>query len=171
MGFTLRNKVIGLYGFGKIARETAKIAKHGFGMDVIFYDPFVDENCDEWRKVESLEQLFREARVVSIHTLLSDHTKNSVNADILKHAKGVILINTARGPIVNTEDALRALDEGKLSGIGADVAGDNDSYANLPVRDDIVFTQHTGFFTEEAVASIIRQTFENLHNPRIENVL
>jgi D-lactate dehydrogenase len=171
MGITLRGKTLGLYGFGQIGQIVAKIASGGFDMNVKYFDPHTDLHSDKYHKVETLEELFESSDVISIHVPLIPPTAGSVNKSLLTHAKGAYLINTSRGNIVNTEDCLEALDNGSLSGLGFDVAGDNDSYSLLPVRDNIVFTQHTAFFTDDAVKSILLQTFESITTPNEKNIL
>jgi D-lactate dehydrogenase len=171
MGMTLRGKAIGFYGFGQIGQMTAKIAKYGFGMEVLYFDPYIDAKNEYFVKVNSLSELFEKSDIVSVHAPLMEKTANTVNKDILSHANGVILINTARGQIINTNDALEALLNGNLLALGFDVVGENDSYKDLPVQDNIILTQHTAFFTEEAIESILRQTFENVISPKSENII
>lgn len=170
MGFCLRGKTIGFYGLGKTGRIAASIAKHGFGMNVLFFDPHVQSEDSEYQKVEALEDLFCDSNIVSVHVPLTDETRQSVNKKVLAFGHNVTLINISRGGVVNTQDCLEALEKEYLSGIGFDVVGNNDSYKNLPVQDNIVLTQHTAFFTREGIESIIRQTFENITNLRPENV-
>ncbi len=171
MGFTLKGKTIGFYGFGHIGQMTAKIAKYGFDMNILYFDPFTTSDNLDYRKVENLEELFSKSNIISIHTLLNDETRRSINSKYFSLAKDLILINTARGPIVDTKDALEALQNGHLAGLGLDVVEEDDSYCNLPYLDNVVLTQHTAFFTDEAVESILRQTFENIKNPAQQNIV
>lgn len=184
MGMSLKGKVFGIYGMGKIGRAVAHIAKYGFGMDVRFYDPHLEKSflgnssssalsqlLKEYTRVDELKDLFSICSVLSIHTSLNDDTRGKITSDYLTLSKGLILINTARGEIVNLNDCIKALDKGNLIGLGLDVAGVDDSYELIPERDDIIFTQHTAYFTKDSVKRILEQTFSNIFSPIEENIL
>jgi lactate dehydrogenase-like 2-hydroxyacid dehydrogenase len=145
------------------------IAKHGFGMNVIYFDQYSKHTDSNFTPVNSLEELFLKSDIVSIHVSLSEETKCIIDKKYLNLKKNLILINTARGGIVNTVDCLEALQNGNLSGIGFDVVRNDDSYKNFPIQDNIVFTQHTAFMTKEAIAEIMRQTFGNIYGLKPEN--
>jgi len=116
----LFHKTLGLIGAGAIATEVAKRAE-AFGMKVIAYDPFLDGHPIAEMK-NTLEDLFAEADVISLHTPLTDQTKGIINAASIARMKdGVILINTARGKCVVEEDVAEALKSGKMRAYGADV--------------------------------------------------
>ncbi len=170
MGTCLYGKTIGIYGYGKIGQAVAHIAKNGFGMNVIFFDPYFKQT-DENLKVDSLESLFTMSNIISVNTILNDETRGSINKNIINCGDKIVLINTSRGGVVNTNDVIEALNNGKLSGVGFDVVDEDDSYKNLPVLDNIVFTQHTAFLTEESIESILLQTFENIDSPRSCNII
>lgn len=174
MGTTLAGKTLGLYGIGKIGAVVAQIAQ-GFGMQVQFFDKFVD-SFDQAQKVTSLAELFGVSDVVSIHVPLTDETKYSVSAEILTGAKpGLVLINTSRGDIVDSNAVIAALDAGKLSGMGVDVwdsGQQDDLFDERLLRDNVIQTHHIAFFTAEAVMSILKQTIDSLAgNPAEANVL
>ncbi len=164
MGFTLHGKRIGLYGVGRIGSVMAKIAD-GFGMQVGFYDKFVDK-IPAATKLNSLPDLFSLCDVVSIHVPLTAETKQSVNWEIISKAKpGLILINTARGDIVDSKAVIKGLDQGILGGLGADVWDSgkvDDLFDPRLFRDNVIQTHHVAFFTYEAVAEILQQTIANL---------
>lgn len=115
----LKGKVIGLVGFGKIAKEVAQIAL-AFGMKVIFHNRSHVSmlNCEQ----VSLDDLYRNADYVSLHVPYSEETHHMINAESLNKMKnGAVLINTARGALIHDEDLLNALNSNKLAAAGLDV--------------------------------------------------
>lgn len=124
IGSDLSGKTIGLVGVGDIGGRVAKILSKGFGCNIIYHDIVsnaVLEKEDSARFVE-LEELFREADVVSIHTPLLPTTKHLVNADVLRTMKPTaLLINTSRGPVIDEIALVEALKEKRIAGAGLDV--------------------------------------------------
>lgn len=152
-GLELTNKKVGIMGFGRIGQIVAKRLQ-GFEVDITYFDPMVTStdipNCT---RTESLEELFSENDIVTIHTPLLDATKNSVNYNLLsKMQPNAILINCARGGIVVEEDLLKALQEKRFRAAGFDV------FATEPLPEDsalrglnnLIMTPHLGASTEEA---------------------
>ncbi len=122
-GVQLYRKVLGLLGFGRIARLVAKRAK-GFDMDVIAHDPYVSEEVAQQHgvKLVDLDQLFAAADVISLHTSLSPETENIIDAEHLSACKdGVILINPSRGKLVDEAALAAALRAGKVKAAAVDV--------------------------------------------------
>lgn len=118
----LSGKTWGIIGMGNIGRSVAKIAE-AFGCKVIFYSASGNSTCTDYERVE-LETLLKESDVLSIHCPLSDRTRNLINRDTLKLMKrNAILINVARGPVVNDADLAEALNNGTIAGAGLDVLG------------------------------------------------
>jgi len=117
IGTELFGKTIGIVGYGKIGRHVGIIAK-GFGMKILFFDPYVENvegKCD-------MDTLLRESDVVTLHCLLNEETKGMLNYEKFKMMKrNAVLINCSRGPIVNDEDLVRALEEGEILAAGLDV--------------------------------------------------
>jgi D-lactate dehydrogenase len=172
MGFLLHGKTLGIYGYGHIGQAVAQIARNGFGMKIKFYDPFVNEHTND-EPVENLEQLFSESDVVTVHSVLNDETRNSVNKNLFANVKDpFMLINAARGGILKSEDIIDLLDDGTISFLGVDVWGDDDKFDERLLRDNVIQTDHVAFFTEEAVKAIINQTLESWSgNPLEENIV
>ena len=172
MGFVLKNKTLGLYGYGNIAREVAKIARDGFGMKVVFFDPYVSFS-DLDTKIETLSELFSVSNIVSIHVPLNQETRYSVNASVFENIKSenFTLINTARGEIVKSDDLVEFLNNGKIKYFGTDVWGDDDKFDVRLLTENTFQADHVAFLTEEAVLSILSQTKESIENPRTENIL
>lgn len=118
----LSGKTWGIIGMGNIGRSVAKIAE-AFGYKVIFYSASGNSTCTDYERVD-LDTLLKESDVLSIHCPLSDRTRNLINRDTLKlMKKSAILINVARGPVVNDADLAEALNNGTIAGAGLDVLG------------------------------------------------
>ncbi|MGE1560912.1 hydroxyacid dehydrogenase [Pantoea septica] len=110
----LEGRTLGLVGLGAIGARVARIG-NAFGMKVLAYDPFAKSFPEGCRSV-SLETLLQSADVISLHCPLTDETRDMINRDTLARCKkGAILVNTARGGLINDEDLLRALNDGTLS--------------------------------------------------------
>ena len=115
MGFDMYGKTAGIIGTGKIARELIRILK-GFGMKVLAYDIFPDAEYAAQAQVEyvTLDELYRRADIISLHCPLTAETENMIRREtIAKMKKGVIIINTARGKIINDTDLANALSSGR----------------------------------------------------------
>lgn len=162
VGEELPGKILGLVGFGRIAREVAVRAK-SFGMRIKVYDPFVTGDFAKSLEVEtagSLDEVLSASDIVSLHLPLNDSTKNLINKDALaKMKKGACLINAARGPIVNERDLAEAVGGGR-------VRAAVDVFAKEPPEDftlidaaDVV-TPHLGASTQEAQVKIAREIAE-----------
>ncbi len=123
-GFDLKGKTLGVVGTGNIGRCVIRIA-HGFQMKILAFDPYSNQDLTKELKfqyLKSLEELLTQSDIVTLHLPLNTQTKHLINRDnIYKMKKGALLINTARGGIVETEALLKALKEGHLAGAGLDV--------------------------------------------------
>ncbi|MET1159887.1 MAG: D-2-hydroxyacid dehydrogenase [Thermoprotei archaeon] len=156
MGFELRGKTLGIIGMGRIGRAVARIAYHGFGMKILYYDVYraPREFEEEVRaRYVDLETLLRESDIVSIHVPLTPETKHLINEERLKlMKKNAILINTARGAVVNTNALIKALKEGWIAGAGLDVYEEEPLPPDHPLLklDNVVLTPHIGASTYEA---------------------
>lgn len=183
-GFDLKDKTIGIIGGGRIGLHVARIAK-SFGMHVRVYDIRQDEFLAELInfKYVSLEELLKTSDIVSLHVPLNKYTEHIINEDSLKlFKKGALLINTARGGLVDTDALLKALDNKTLSGAGLDVIEGEEllveeNIFNSPIEkaaklivsskklldnENVVLTPHNAFNSIEAVNRIIDTTIENL---------
>ncbi|MDQ6985982.1 MAG: 2-hydroxyacid dehydrogenase [Candidatus Dojkabacteria bacterium] len=136
MGVLLKGKTLGLYGYGKIGRETARIARNGFGMKVAYFDAYYNVESEDMR-VYSLDSLVKISDVLSVHVPLTNETKDSVNENTLKNAKNpLILINTSRGGILKNDDIIKLHKNGVISHISVDVWGDSDEWDNNLLGDN-----------------------------------
>lgn len=156
-GNEVSGKTLGLIGGGQIAQLTAKIMVNAFNARVLVYDPFLDETkCAElgYEKVDDLKVLFENSDFVSIHVPLLDSTKHMVNKDVLDCAKnGLMLVNTARGGIVDETDLYNALVSGKLKAAAMDVFEQQPPKTDNPLLslDNFIGTIHIGGSTAEAL--------------------
>ena len=180
VGFDIHHKTVGIIGMGKIGTAFAKIMK-GFGCRLLAYDLIEDKKIIQETGIvyASLEEVCLHADIISIHCPLNSFTKYLFNELVFEHMKkGMILINTARGAIINTEHLLKALDNGTIAGAGLDVYEfekkifgkdhktiriNDDLYARLRSYPTVLITGHQAFLTAEALQGIAKTTFENLN--------
>ena len=179
IGFDLHGKTVGIVGTGKVGAAFANIM-HGFGCRVLGYD--IIRNTELIRETKmvytSFEQVCRSADIISVHCPLNEVTKYLFNKDSFSVMKeGVLLINTARGGIVNTQDLIDALDSGMVGGAGLDVYEfekpiffcdhttsqiKDQLFERLRRHPNVLLTGHQAFLTNEALASIAGTTIDNL---------
>jgi D-3-phosphoglycerate dehydrogenase / 2-oxoglutarate reductase len=163
IGRELRGQTLGLVGFGRIPRLLAGCGR-ALGMHVAAHDPFVDAAAfpPDVAAVASLPELLAGSDIVSLHAPLSDATHHLIDAEALSHMRvGAILVNTARGGLVDLDALSAALDSGQLSGAGLDVTDPEPLPAAHPLlrRDDVVITPHIAAATEQAKRRIFRSAF------------
>ena len=151
----LAGRVLGLVGFGNIPRALAPKAK-AFGLRVVTHDPYVSQQALAAAGVESVsfDRLLEISDFVSIHAPLMPATRGLFNAEVFRKMKtGALLINTARGPLVDEAALVSALDSGRLGGAALDVVAveplPKDS--RLIGRDNVILTPHTAFYSVEAL--------------------
>jgi D-3-phosphoglycerate dehydrogenase/C-terminal binding protein len=120
----LRDATFGIVGLGRIGLAAARRAA-GFDMKIVFYDPYLSNGVElstGYARVHSLAELFAVSDVVSIHAPLNEETRGLIGAKVFDHAKkGLVLVNTARGPIVDLDALAVALKDGRVAGAGLDV--------------------------------------------------
>lgn len=150
----LQGLTIGLLGFGKIPRRLATLMQ-GFGCELLAHDPYLDGNIVRSHNVEPVEYqaLLSRSDVLSIHTPRTDETENMVDAaalDLL--SDDAIVVNTARGPILDTNALLAALEADTIGFAGLDVTDPEPLPANHPLyrRDDVLVTPHVAWYSEES---------------------
>ena len=162
----LDGKILGLVGFGRIARRVAAMCE-GIGMRVTTYDPFLHEAGvpPTVTRVASLEALLRGADVISIHVPLDDASRAMFKADQFRLMKpGAVFVNTARGGLVDGDALLEALESGHLFGAGLDVTDPEPLPPGHPLldRDDVVVTPHVASATADSRVRIFRAAFEQV---------
>ena len=182
-GFDLFGKTIGLIGVGAIGHHVARIAQ-GFGMNVIGYD--LQETYQDI-EYKDLNDVLKTADILSIHIPATAKTKNMISTDAFNKMKdGVVLINTARGSIIDIKALLSALESGKVCGAGLDVLPEepllreeaellsnifskNNDLETLILdhalahHKNVIITPHSAFYTKEAVKKIIETTDHNIN--------
>jgi D-3-phosphoglycerate dehydrogenase len=153
----LRGSVLGLAGFGRIPQLVAPKAK-AFGIRVVAYDPFVPDEAFTQAGVErvDLPTLLATSDYVSVHTPLTPETKHLFNRDTFGRMKrGVYLVNTARGPIIDEAALADALDAGQVAGAALDVMTQEPPPSSpLFGRDNVIITPHTSFYSEESLVEL-----------------
>lgn len=149
-----RELTLGILGLGRIGKRMAHIARECFG-DVIACDPYlIDGDFPPYVARVDLETLFARADLVSLHVPLTAETRGIVNADLLARMKpGAMLVNTARGAVVNLPDLLAALDAGRLERAALDVLPEEPPPAGAAVlaHPRLLLTPHTAFYSEASV--------------------
>jgi len=163
-GIELFGKTLGVIGTGRIGMHCVRIAK-GFGMRVIAHDVYQNEAAAQDLDFNylPLEELLAESDFVSLNVALTENTHHLINADRLAQMKkGAILVNTARGAVVDTQALIDALRSGHLGGAGLDVLEDERDVHYDFGSLNVVVTPHLGWYTDGAVARILKITFEIL---------
>jgi D-lactate dehydrogenase len=178
LGFNLKGKKIAVIGTGKIGAAFARILL-GFGCEVHAFDLMVDKALEEEGVIyQSLVAVIQEADIISLHCPLNEQTKHMVNPDFIAHAKkGVMLINTSRGGLIDTKAVIEGLKTGQIGYLGIDVYEQEEKlfFKDLSteiIKDDVLqrlmsfpnvlITAHQAFFTKEAMDQIATTTLENL---------
>ena len=174
-GFDFHGKTVGVVGTGKIGRIFINIC-NGFGMKVLAYDKF--PSADVNAEYVTLDELFASSDIISLHCPLTDETRHLVNADtVAKMKKGVIIVNTSRGALIDTEALIVGIKSRKVGAACLDVyeeesdvffndfSGhiiDDDTLARLISMPNVIVTSHQAFLTEEALSNIAETTTENI---------
>ena len=162
-GIELEGKVLGLVGYGRIARHVARIAR-GIGMDVVAFDPYVDATTTgDVSFVASLHELLGVADVVSVHVPLTDDSRGMIGRDEFAAMKpGTVFINTARGGVVDQDALLAALEAGRLFGAGLDVTDPEPLPADHPLagRSDVIVTPHIASGTIEGKVRMLQMAVD-----------
>ena len=174
-GFDLYQKTVGVIGTGKIGQAFINICK-GFGMNILAYDPYPNNNLDI--KYVTLEEIYKNSDVISLHCPLTDQTKHIINEIALNMMKpNTVIINTSRGALIDSKALLYALHDKKIKAAGLDVYEEEsdlffEDNSGEIVHDDIlsllislpnvIITSHQGYLTEEALENIANVTLKNL---------
>lgn len=174
-GFDLHGKTVGVVGTGRIGQAFINICK-GFGMKVLCYDKFPADIDDV--TYTTLDELFRKSDIISLHCPLNDETKHLINAnsiDMMK--KGVVILNTSRGALIDTEALIEGIKARKVGAACLDVyeeesdiffqdfSGhivDDDKLARLISMPNVIVTSHQAFLTKEALNNIAETTCNNI---------
>lgn len=178
VGQELKNKKLGLVGFGKVGKEVALRAK-AFEMEIQIYDPYVSDEIisASGAKATNLNNLLKEVDYLSLHMPLNDDTRQIINSKSIALMKdGVKIINCARGGLIDEKALVKALKSGKIKGAGLDVF-ENEPPEGSPLLkfDNVILTPHLGASTEEAKVGVslgaCRQVGDFLLHNKAENAL
>jgi D-lactate dehydrogenase len=179
LGFDLHGKTVGIIGMGQIGTVVAKIL-NGFGCHVLVSNPHPDLSDERELDVHfvSLEELFRESDIITLHCPLTPETCHLINEPAISQMKqGVMLINTSRGGIVDTQALITGLKSGKIGYLGLDVYEEeanlffedlsckvipDDTFSRLLTFPNVIVTGHQAFFTQEALEAIAQTTLSNI---------
>ncbi len=155
--FRLFGRTLGLVGFGNIARQVA-VRAQAFGMRVLFADPFVAErHFDVPGKKVELQELLAQADFVSLHPPLTPETRRMMNDDTLSRMKpAAFLINCSRGPVVDTDALVRALDAKTIAGCALDTTDPEPLPDPHPLRgrENVIITPHVAWYSEQALVGL-----------------
>ncbi len=178
-GFDLHGKTVGVIGTGRIGRVFIDICK-GFGMKVLAYDKFPAQGVEDGDRVKyaSLEELFSESDIISLHCPLTEDTYHIIDENALeKCKKGVVILNTSRGALVDAEALLAGIKSRKVGAACLDVYEEesdlffednsghileDDVLARLISMPNVIVTSHQAFLTEEALENIAETTVRNI---------
>jgi len=183
MGVELRGKTLGIVGFGRIGRAVARRAQ-AFDMDVITYDPYIPPDIAEDFRVRlvSLDDLFSQSDFITLHSLITDETRQMINkASIARMKRGVRIVNAARGALINDADLAEAIKSGQVAGAAVDVYAEEPPPAGHPLigLPGVIHTPHLAASTEEAqvavaieaaklvVDALLKGEYRNVVNPQV----
>lgn len=179
LGFDVHGKTVGIVGTGKIGQVVSSILS-GFGVRLLAYDKYPDH---EWAAKAgatyvSLDELYRESHIITLHCPLTHETYHLINKYAIDSMKpGVMLINTSRGPLIDTDAVIEGLKNHRIAYLGLDVYEEesdlffedlsneviqDDTFARLQTFPNVLITAHQAFFTREAVSNIARTTLLNI---------
>lgn len=177
-GRELRSLTVGILGAGKIGRTVMQNLS-GFGCKILAHDPFIaPDNLPSFVKGVSLEELLKESDVLSLHIPYTAENRHIIDRERIALMKdGALIVNTARGELVDTDALIEAIESGKLGGAGIDTVEQEENVCHVDLRANIlpkrnlfylkqfpnvVYTPHQAFFTEEATIAMVESNLESL---------
>ena len=178
LGFDLHRQTVGIVGTGKIGTCVARILR-GFGSQILAYDVVKSPEVENLGVTYvPLEELFAESDIITLHCPLVPETRHLINEEsIARMKRGVMLINTSRGALIDTRAAIRGLKTGKIGAMGLDVYEEeadlfyedlsdqviqDDVFARMLTFPNVIITAHQAFFTQGAMEAIARETLANI---------
>lgn len=180
-GFDMHGRTAGVVGTGRIAKILIRTLR-AMGMQVLAYDPFPDRAFAEQQGIEyvPLDTLYAGSDIISLHCPLTEENRYMINAEAISRMKdGVMIINTGRGKLIDTEALIEGLKSKKVGSAGLDVYEeegeyfyedrsdaliDDDVLARLLSFNNVIVTSHQAFFTREAMYNIARTTLDNIRD-------
>jgi D-lactate dehydrogenase len=187
LGFDLYGKTVGVIGTGNIGKAFCKIML-GLGCKVMAFDIIANKDLEALGVTyHPLLEIYKAADIISLHCPLSEQTKHLISAEVLPHLKqGVMLINTSRGALIDTDDVIQALKSGKIGYLGIDVYEqeeklffrdlsdkiiEDDTIQRLMSFPNVLVTAHQAFFTQEALTQIAEITLTNIFELKAKKIL
>jgi len=187
LGFDMHGKTVGIIGAGRIGRLVGKMLK-AFGCEVFIYDPYECTACQELGIEQvALEKIWQDSDIISLHCPLTPETNHLIDAqNIKKMKKGVMIINTGRGALMDTQALIEGLKSKQIGYLGMDVYEKegalffedhsceiihDDEFERLVTFPNVLITGHQAYFTEEALSHIAQTTAENIQAYRDGNPL
>lgn len=177
-GRELRNMTVGVIGTGRIGAETIKIL-NGFGCKIIAYDLYKNEEIKNLVAYMDIDEVISKSDVLILHCPLTKENEKLIDSDSISKMKdGVVLINTARGGLIDYDALRNAIENGKISAAAFDVYEPETSYIRKKVnsnefenetlkqlmkKENVIYTAHMSFYTDTAIENMIMTTFENLY--------
>lgn len=175
-GFEMQNLTIGVIGTGRIGKAVIQNLS-GFGCRIIAYDPYPSKDLNNVEYV-TLDELYKESDIITLHTFLSEETYHMINKEsIAKMKDGVILINAARGALVDTKALIEGIESGKIGSVGTDCCEGEDEfirtdqkyygrvlnhdYIILKSFQNTIVTPHVAFFTNQAVSDMVESSVKS----------
>ena len=172
-GKELKDFIVGIIGTGRIGKQVIKNLS-GFGCKIIAYDPYPNQEIAAYAEYVTLENLWKEADIISLHTPLTEENYHIINRESIAQMKdGVLIINTARGPLIHTNDLIEGLQTKKIGAAGLDVVEDEFGLYYYDHKDDILdnrylailrgypnvtITHHMAFYTDNAIESMVKDS-------------
>jgi len=173
VGTQLQGKALGIIGFGRVGRAVAQRVK-GLGMKAIAFDPFAPERlARHLGLIPTLKQLLGEADIISLHAIVTDETREMINAHTISQMKdGVMLVNTARGVLINSADLAEAIQNGKVAGAALDVYDVEPPAPDNPLigLEKVIHTPHLAASTREAQAAVGTDAAEAVRRALLEGI-
>lgn len=173
-GSEIKGKTVGIIGYGNMGSTFARKIS-GFGANVISYDKYKTNYSDGYTIETSLDTLMNESDIISLHVPLTDETKYMIDSKFIdKVRKPFILINTARGPVVNTADLIQAIDNNKIVGAGLDVLEfeetsfenvsmyENKTFKELVKKENVILSPHIAGWTHESKIKLAKILAEKI---------
>lgn len=166
IGVDVYKKTLGIIGYGAIAKNVIRRAK-GFDMNVVIYNhrpKTLDEEFRSYAAFCTIDELYEKSDIISVHVPLSPETENMISAaEIAKMKDGVVIVNTARGGIVNETDLYEACKSGKVRAAAVDVSIKEPMAADNPLRtlSNVIITPHLGMYSREAINAVSVMCAEN----------
>lgn len=176
-GHEMQNMTVGVIGTGRIGKAVIQNLR-GFGCKIIAYDIYPSKDLENVEYV-SLDELYERADIITLHTFLSDETEHMINEESLGKMKdGVILINAARGALVDTKALIAAIESGKIGAVGIDCCEGEDEFIRMDQKyegrvsnheyiilksfQNTIVTPHVAFFTDQAVSDMVESSLKSI---------